>query len=127
MPRQAGTRDACRTLSVMSLNVKLAFLILGSTLFASLSVCVYTVSKYERAFAATVSGEPEKHVIERFGTPGTREIPEHPLLRYATKPCESPCTERLWWEHPVLRGIEAWSVELNSEGNVVHMAHWVSP
>ena len=111
----------------MNRPIKLALLLVSITLLGAIAACTYTVSKYESAFAATSSGEKESQVTARFGAPSVRESQNEPFLLYATKACEPPCAERLWWEHPVLKGIEAWSVEFNAQGNVIAAAHWVSP
>jgi len=72
-------------------------------------------------------GDSELSVLERLGQPSTRENSGQPYLLYADQGCISPCFTRLWWEWPLLRGIEAWSVELDSSGKVLGTAHWVSP
>ena len=89
--------------------------------------CAVLVARYERAFEATTDGQPFSVVTDRFGEPTVRELPTERYLRYSGTGCQSPCAVRLWWEHPVLRGIEAWSVEFDDGGRVVHKAHWVSP
>jgi hypothetical protein len=89
--------------------------------------CALIVSGYENAFEKTSDGDASSKVLAQFGEPSVREHPGAPFLRYATSECASPCAIRLWWEHPVLRGMEAWSVELDSSGRAVHKAHWVSP
>jgi hypothetical protein len=65
--------------------------------------------------------------MERFGAPGIVEKSGILFPRYASTPCISPCAKRLWWEHPVLVGVEAWSVEVDNEYRVTDKAHWVSP
>jgi hypothetical protein len=87
--------------------------------------CTYVVSGYERAFERTSDGDSMANVLARFGEPSVREQRDHPFLRYGP-PCEA-CAARLWWEHPILRGFEAWSVEFDNSGRVAHKAHWVSP
>jgi hypothetical protein len=89
--------------------------------------CAYFISRYNRAFEVTSTGEPLASVLSRFGDPSVREVPSAPFLRYATSSCQDPCALRLWWEHPYLRGLEAWSVDIDSSNQVVHKAHWVSP
>jgi hypothetical protein len=66
-------------------------------------------------------------VVARMGIPAVRENADKPYLRYASSPCINPCVIRLWWEMPILPGIEGWSVELGEDRNVVKTAHWVSP
>lgn len=97
------------------------------TLLIAAVVWAVLVARYERAFEATTDGETTSLVVNRFGEPTAREIPEVPYLRYASRACQNPCAVRLWWEHPVLGGLEAWSVEFDNSGKVVHKAHWVSP
>jgi hypothetical protein len=87
----------------------------------------HQTSRYATAFADSKDGETEVEVVGRFGQPSNREVNGQPFLRYAIRGCEAPCSKRLWWEHPVLRGIEAWSVEFDSQGRSIHKAHWVSP
>lgn len=93
----------------------------------SIAARMHTVSKYEKAFAITNVGDAASLVVERFGSPSAHESNANRFLRYAANSCETPCTERLWWEHPVLKGVEAWSVEFNVEGKTINKAHWVSP
>jgi len=89
--------------------------------------CSRLVKKYEAAFAETESGQSMTQVIERFGSPDVRDNKANAFLRYANGSCVVPCADRLWWEHPIFKGIEAWSVEFNAAGAVVGKAHWVSP
>ena len=72
-------------------------------------------------------GDSEASVLARLGEPRVREHPGQPYLLYATKGCAAPCATRLWWEWPLFRGMEAWSVDLDASRKVVHTAHWVSP
>jgi len=66
-------------------------------------------------------------VVARFGPPSVHETKDNSFLVYAAQPCRTPCVTRLWWEHPVPVGIEAWSVECDADGKVKRKAHWVSP
>lgn len=91
------------------------------------STCTRTVSRYEQALAITINGEQYSQVIERFGKPSVMEHPSPPFLRYATRGCSAPCVIRVWWEHPVLNGIEAWSVEFDDKNKVIDSTHWASP
>jgi hypothetical protein len=92
-----------------------------------IGACEIKVHHYNAAFSQVEVGDPEATVVARFGEPSVRETAGHPYLRYATSPCTPPCAIRLWWEMPIMPGIEAWSVELGQDRNVVHTAHWVSP
>lgn len=106
---------------------KISFLLIASASIVFIGSCAIRVSSYKRAFDSTTDGESLQKVVERFGTPSIRELTTKPYLRYAMTGCKSPCAERLWWEHPILVDIEAWSVEFDSAGNVIHKVHWVSP
>jgi len=92
-----------------------------------LGSCAYAVARNGRAFSETVDGDMRSTVVARFGAPDIEETAGKPYLVYASTGCQAPCEVRLWWEHPILRGIEAWSVEFDGQGKVVHTAHWVSP
>ena len=89
--------------------------------------CEVKVHRYNAAFSEIAVGDPESSVVARFGEPSVRETAARPFLRYAASPCTKPCAVRLWWEMPIIPGIEAWSVELGQDRDVVHTAHWVSP
>ena len=104
----------------------LSFLVVAS-IVVSVGACLFIVMGYEQAFEETIDGDTKTIVSQRFGSPSLIEPSTKPYLRYASVPCKAPCVERLWWEHPVLRGIEAWSVEFDANGKVVDKAHWASP
>jgi hypothetical protein len=72
-------------------------------------------------------GDSEASVVARLGDPSFRERTGQPYLRYTGSPCMRPCATRLWWDWPVMRGIEAWSVELGENRNVVKTYRWTSP
>jgi beta-lactamase regulating signal transducer with metallopeptidase domain len=131
MPRQASPAASCRscrTLGVMKRSVAKAVAILVCAgLLAGIAGCAAVVARYERAFEETRDSEPARVVIERFGTPSVQETATKPFVVYASNRCVAPCVFRLWWEHPVLKGIEAWSVEFGANNEVIHKAHWVSP
>ena len=92
-----------------------------------IGACELKVHRYNAAFSETAVGELESSVVARFGEPSIRETAAQPFLRYAASPCTKPCAVRLWWETPIIPGIEAWSVEVGQDRIVVHTAHWVSP
>jgi len=106
---------------------KLIALSVFATLVVGVAACWHIVWRYEHAFEATTNGESYSLVVERFGKPSVVEFPGQEFLRYASKGCIELCSVRAWWEHPVLKGIEAWSVEFNEKNQVIHTAHWVSP
>jgi hypothetical protein len=111
----------------MKSSAKLIALSLAATSVVGVVACMFTASRYEQAFEATVTGDSYSTVSDRFGNPSVVELPTQPFLHYASKGCISPCALRAWWEHPVLKGIEAWSVEFNDKDQVIHSAHWLSP
>lgn len=111
----------------MSRPFRIVCLFLTTGVAMSCVVWMHLVTRYEAAFADTATGQGMTKVIARFGSPDVRDSKANPFLRYATGPCAVPCTDRLWWENPVFKGIEAWSVEFSSDGKVVGKAHWVSP
>lgn len=109
-----------KTLRVLALStLTVAVVAVGS--------CATQVHRYNAALGQVALGDTEAAVISRLGSPSFRELAGTPYLRYTGTPCTAPCTVRLWWEWPVLPGIEAWSVELGQDNNVVKTYHWVSP
>lgn len=100
------------------------FLVLAVILIASCSV---QASVRTRALARIATGDGAPTVIALLGQPTRRELAGQPYLVYADRGCMDPCVVRLWWEWPLFRGIEAWSVELDSRQRVVSTVHWVSP
>jgi hypothetical protein len=82
---------------------------------------------YDAAFSQVAVGDPDTLVVARMGAPALRENAGQPYLRYATSGCSNPCVVRLWWEMPIMPGIEGWSVELGKDHKVVRTSHWVSP
>ena len=93
----------------------------------SVASCSYQASQRTQALDNIAIGDTSESVISRLGQPSKRELPGHPYTLYATQGCVVPCAVRLWWEWPVFRGIEAWSVDLGSDQRVLATAHWVSP
>jgi hypothetical protein len=92
-----------------------------------IGACELRVHHYNTAFSLVAVGDPEASVVPRFGPPSIREDSARPYLRYVVSPCTTPCATRLWWEMPILPGIEAWSVELDTDRHVIKTSHWVSP
>lgn len=92
----------------------------------AVSACAYRVSQITEGFALAAKGESRNNATQELGTPGVVETPDQPFMVYASVPCTAPCAQRLWWEHPVLRGVEAWSMEFDSNGRMLHKAYWLS-
>ncbi len=114
-------------LGVMRIRARTVLVVLGGLAALAAVAVTWQTNRYGRAFEESSVGEMQAVVVGRFGEPSVWEMQEQPFLRYANEGCKSPCVERLWWEHPLLRGIEAWSIEFGREGKVVRKAHWVSP
>jgi len=109
-----------KTLRVLALStLTVAVVAVGS--------CAMQVHRYNAALNQVAVGDAETIVIGRLGNPTFRELAGAPYLRYTGTPCAAPCAVRLWWEWPILPGIEAWSVELGQDNKVVKTYHWVSP
>jgi hypothetical protein len=90
--------------------------------------CSFIASSRGKAFDAVQIGDSESSVVARFGSaPSVREKQGVLFARYASKPCMSPCFERLWFENRRQFDIEAWSIEIDQSAHVVDKAHWVSP
>jgi len=101
-------------------------LLLGS-IVAYLVACSGISASKARAFESIKPGDSRRTVVDALGAPDERELPEKLFSRYASKPCGSPCKERLWFENRLTLDIEAWSVELDQDDRVIHKAHWFSP
>ena len=102
----------------------LLLVVLAAVFVASFSI---QASQRTRALGKIVVGDTQESVIARLGQPSRSELPGQPYKVYASQGCIAPCAVRLWWEWPVFRGIEAWSVELGTDHRVVQTYHWVSP
>ncbi|MEF9406635.1 MULTISPECIES: hypothetical protein [Ralstonia solanacearum species complex] len=89
--------------------------------------CEYISKTGRGAFEAVNIGDTRTSVIQNFGQPSHVEHPGLLYDAYAASPCKAPCAERLWFENRLSIGIEAWSVELDNGGRVVHKAYWMSP
>jgi hypothetical protein len=89
--------------------------------------CAMRVHHLNAAFSQIAVGDSEASAVGRLGDPSFRERPGEPYLRYTGSPCSKPCATRLWWEWPVMPGIEGWSVELGEDRTVVKTYRWVSP
>ena len=104
-----------------------SILVLLAAAVVFVSSCSIQANRRTNQLAKIFVGDSEASVLARLGQPRMREQSGQPYLLYATKACTAPCVTRLWWELPLFRGIEAWSVELDNSNKVVSTAHWVSP
>ncbi|MEQ1591683.1 MAG: hypothetical protein ABL892_04755 [Thiobacillaceae bacterium] len=89
--------------------------------------CSHISNNRSKAFEAVKIGDTEETVINQFGSPSVREMPNVLFSRYATEPCINPCEMRLWFENRLTLDTEAWSVELDTNQRVIRKHHWVSP
>lgn len=85
------------------------------------------VKKYENAFESTNYQDSIEVVFEKFGKPIFSETEKYAYMDYTSKSIQSPCIKRLWWKHPLLSGIEGWSVDFDINDKVINKYHWVSP
>jgi len=97
----------------------LAVIVIGS--------CTLKVHSYDSAFSKVNIGDTEDSVVARLGVPNYRERAFDPYLRYTGTPCVAPCVSRLWWEWPIMPGIEAWSIEVDKNHTVLSTYRWESP
>lgn len=89
--------------------------------------CSIKVHSYNSSFSKISIGDTEDSAVARLGVPSHRERALDPYLRYTSTPCMAPCVSRLWWEWPIMPGIEAWSVEVDENHTVLRTYRWVSP
>lgn len=104
---------------VMGVVVLLPTLYVGS--------CSVVEHQHEEAFAQVKEGDTERKVIAVLGEPADRETPSHRIASYGSPECTSPCAQRLWYPNRMGLMGEAWAIELDGEGKVVHTAHLTSP
>jgi hypothetical protein len=89
--------------------------------------CTMKVHHYNYAFAKVNIGDSEDSAVARLGVPSYREREFDPYLRYTSTPCVAPCVSRMWWEWPIMPGIEAWSIEVDKNRTVLKTYRWESP
>lgn len=81
----------------------------------------------ERGFDQVKVGDTEAQVIAAMGEPVARETASNRLAKYGAPECQGPCSQRLWYPNKLSLAGEAWAVELDGSGRVVHTAHVTSP
>lgn len=103
-------------------------LTIGVVIAVYIGVCAFVSHTRNKAFNLVQVGDTASAVIALFGTePSMREKQGILFARYATKPCSSPCVERLWFENRLSLVGEAWSIEIDQSGRVIDTSRWVSP
>lgn len=90
--------------------------------------CGVVSSQKAKAFEHVETGDTEQQVIDIMGQPQDRETSAGPrLAKYGVAACTAPCAQRLWYPNGMSLAGEAWAVELDVSGHVVHTAHVTSP
>ena len=89
--------------------------------------CSVLSHQREKGFDQVKEGDTEAQVIQVMGEPIDRETPSHRIASYGAPECKAPCAQRLWFPNKLSLAGEAWAVELNGDGKVVHTAHLTSP
>lgn len=95
--------------------------------FLYMASCSYISSSRNKDFESINIGNARDITMKKIGAPSKRETSSDPFSRYASKRCQTPCAERLWYENRLTFDSEAWSVELDENGFVIKKSHWVSP
>jgi len=103
----------------------LLFLLVSAPLYVG--VCALWSKERNDTFDAIQIGDRRNTVVCRFGKPSHIEQPGALFTRYASRFCQVPCVERLWFENRMSLDFEAWSVELDRDGKVVRKDYWVLP
>lgn len=125
--RLKGFVSIFSTTKTISLTATI-LLIIGLIITIYIGGCEFVSHAKNKAFDLVQVGDMESTVVGLFGaTPIVREKPGVLFFRYATHPCSSPCTERLWFENRFSLDTEAWSVEMDQNGRVIKKSRWVSP
>ncbi len=89
--------------------------------------CSVIAHQLEHGFDQVKIGDTEPQVIAVLGEPADRETPSHRIASYGSPECQAPCAQRLWYPNRMGLMGEAWAIELDGEGKVVHTAHLTSP
>jgi hypothetical protein len=125
----AGAPARRSTSSLEPLIKLLSWIGIAALAIATLVVgsCTFKVHNYNSAFKRVNIGDSEDSAVARLGIPSYRERALDPYLRYTSTPCVAPCVSRLWWEWPIMPGIEAWSIEVDQNRTVLKTYRWESP
>lgn len=89
--------------------------------------CSVVSHQREKGFDQVKTGDAEQQVIQVMGEPADRETPSHRMPSYGAPECTTPCAQRLWYPNRMGLTGEAWAIELDGAGKVVHTAHITSP
>ncbi|MGN6320334.1 MAG: hypothetical protein ACTHNE_01290 [Dyella sp.] len=111
----------------MSVSVKIVVGLIVVIPLLYIGSCSAVSHQRERGFDQVKEGDTEQHVIQVMGQPTDRETPSYRLAKYGAPECAAPCVQRLWYSNKMSLIGEAWSVELDGAGKVVHTAHLTSP
>ena len=84
-----------------------------------------------RAMHAVTVGTTEGRARASFWFTPEPETANHPgpaaAFAVESTRCMRPCVLRLWWVHPLLPGLEAWTVDIDKDDKVIGRSHWSSP
>lgn len=89
--------------------------------------CSVITHQREHGFEQVKAGDTEEQVIAAMGEPTDRETARKRFAKYGAPECQGPCVQRLWYPNKLSLAGEAWAVELDGSGHVVHTAHITSP
>jgi hypothetical protein len=90
--------------------------------------CGVVSSQKAKAFDHLQIGDTEQQVIGIMEQPEDRETSKGSrLAKYGVAACAAPCAQRLWYPNGMSLAGEAWMVELDASGHVIHTAHVTSP
>ena len=89
--------------------------------------CSIKTARLQRQFDLISVGDARDRVVKAFGAADVEETGEEPFLRYSSNKCMDACNVRLWYANRMTLDIEAWSFDIDRNGQVVHKYHWVSP
>lgn len=107
---------------------RLAWLLVIAVPVAYLGACSLISREKDRKFETISIGTTRDQVIAALGTPSVTEDRGHAGPgKYGARPCNEPCAQRLWFTNSLSFDLEAWSVELGADQQVIRKSHWVSP
>ena len=91
------------------------------------AVCSAVSNHRDQGFAKVRPGGREPEVIAAMGEPADREVANSMGHDHGTVACIAPCAQRLWYLNNLGLAGEAWFIDLDESGRVLHTAHLISP
>lgn len=90
--------------------------------------CTYISESGQRNFKNVRAGNSVDDVLLAMGDPShVQQRGAKAPGGYGESKCEASCAKRLWYLNRSSLMGEAWSFEINEQGNVVGTAYWMSP